>query len=283
MRTVSLTHLVGLVSACLAVGVLVGCSGQAGAPASEGAPLAVLPVGEPSTVTSSAQVVRPIDRYLPSAEQVLDLMQANENLVSTCLASVGAEAMVFPDRSEVEPFFTESVRNRVVRSDLWDFFDTESVATRGYLYPVGFDSFTIPPLPAQAVGACGDAYQALIDSMGYVYISNLPDGGPPVPREHPTYRAAVTAWSQCMAQQGFDYADTADAIFSDGYNLEETPSPRHLATAAADVDCKVQTNLVGIGLAVQSAYDEAYIEQHHGALVQYSDDIDARIRAGAGG
>ncbi|MDQ4504159.1 hypothetical protein [Sinomonas sp. ASV322] len=51
-----------------------------------------------------------------------------------------------------------------------------------------------------------------------------------------------------------------------------------IAAAVADVQCKISTNLVGIGAALQTAYDQEYIAKHRAALDAFAADWDGYLR-----
>ncbi|MDR2973758.1 MAG: hypothetical protein LBV00_03445 [Propionibacteriaceae bacterium] len=101
-------------------------------------------------------------------------------------------------------------------------------------------------------------------------ISNLPDGGPAWHPQDSRFVAAEATWSTCMTQRGFTYATPLDAI---NKNHMTAASPESMAVAAADVQCKIDTNLVGIGVAVQSAYEQQYIDTHRDALTTQQKQI----------
>jgi hypothetical protein len=73
--------------------------------------------------------------------------------------------------------------------------------------------------------------------------------------------SAYTLWSACMKDAGFDYRTPADANNDTRWSGEEA-TPAEIAVASADVTCKKQTNLVGIRMAVDSAYQRVAIQAH---------------------
>jgi len=62
-----------------------------------------------------------------------------------------------------------------------------------------------------------------------------------------------------MKDSGFDYPTPREAIAE---NYQMAANDRARAVAVADVKCKLSTNLVGVAVAVQSAYDQEYIDTH---------------------
>jgi len=88
-----------------------------------------------------------------------------------------------------------------------------------------------------------------------------------------------------MRDKGFDYPDPRAAVFDQQWQSSQANgsgvTPQEIATAVADMDCKVSTNLVGWAVAVQSAYDQAYIDSHRDALDRWqnliSDFLSERV------
>ncbi len=50
-----------------------------------------------------------------------------------------------------------------------------------------------------------------------------------------------------------------------------------LATATADLTCKQKTDLMGVAIAVQSAYDRQYIASHASALDAFKKQLEDRV------
>ncbi|MDR2620457.1 MAG: hypothetical protein LBC29_05020 [Propionibacteriaceae bacterium] len=118
----------------------------------------------------------------------------------------------------------------------------------------------------------------------------LPEGDPRVPLSDSRYKVVAEKWSACMKNYGFDYetplyasrdhewVEAAMAAVQEtagGVPLTPTSgvSAYQTAVAAADVQCKLDTNLVGIAVAVQSAYDQIYIDAHREQLADLQREI----------
>jgi hypothetical protein len=72
-------------------------------------------------------------------------------------------------------------------------------------------------------------------------------------------RAAIGAWSECMRTSGYDYT----SVWEPGSTQwPDPPGEEEITTAVRDVSCKLETNLVGIWFAVESAYQRRLIEEH---------------------
>lgn len=78
-------------------------------------------------------------------------------------------------------------------------------------------------------------------------------------------RAAVTAWSTCMHDNGYQYTSIWQP---NDKNWPREIGPEEIATAKADVECKQRTNLVGTWLAVETAYQHREIDKHSQQLAQ---------------
>jgi hypothetical protein len=112
----------------------------------------------------------------------------------------------------------------------------------------------------------------------------LPDGGPKVPPTDPRIVDANARWSDCMKSKGFSYASPWAAYFDPKWRsmprpgtLSRTHTPQEIATATADQDCKLSTNLMGIAVAVEAAYDKQYIDSHAAALSAFKLSLDDRL------
>jgi hypothetical protein len=69
-----------------------------------------------------------------------------------------------------------------------------------------------------------------------------------------------------MKGKGYDYKKMSDP--EDKYGMSDLPDPvpGEIEVAEADIQCKISTNLVGIGVAVQDAYDNQYIDKYREKL-----------------
>ncbi|MET7334928.1 hypothetical protein [Nonomuraea sp. NPDC005650] len=77
-------------------------------------------------------------------------------------------------------------------------------------------------------------------------------------------QAAVKEWSACMRAAGHSYATPFDPIADPAFR--DGTSEKELATARTDLACKKRTNLVGVWLSVESAYQRTMIAQNATAL-----------------
>jgi hypothetical protein len=87
--------------------------------------------------------------------------------------------------------------------------------------------------------------------------------------------AVERKWSRCMAHRG--YRDNTPGQ-AQQHNWPTTPTPIEIATADADVACKVATNLVNTWLTVEAAYQQALITQNLTALSRLQANFGALLR-----
>lgn len=262
-------------------GQLAGCSPTISAPTATAIsepPLAsVLPITHPD------QVVRPIDNYLPGEEQIIGLTTAYFDLVNQCLHAHGVTgtAAAFTDPAALPLNVHVNVRERVMLTTLYGDFDPDNAKSRGYALGDDRPANLWGSMPPDA-GAVGTACLMAVDSVspgegsvatGWVGQQQLPDGGPVVNRNDSRYVPILAQWSGCMHDKGFDYPDPRAAFFDDQWTVNRRNglgvTPQEIATAVADMDCKISTNLVGWAVAVQSAYDQVYIDSHPDALAAW--------------
>lgn len=269
----------------LTVGLLCGCTTRQPDVAST---LPEPTLGPVPPITSLAQITRPIDSYLPDVQRILGLLSIETRKVNSCLASKRATGQYSPsdDQSLLAPYVAGARNDNVVRSDLWGFFDTDraKVATYGYHRSAAEPGMLMGGVPtgadATVLQACREAAEGGLPSDGGVLAlagtRSLPNRGPQVPTNDSRWVAAVADWAKCMAEHGFpDYPTPLDAIGNhEWYQASGVVTPKEIATASADIECKLKINLVGIGLAVQRAYDQQYIEANRDALAKYKQQLD---------
>jgi hypothetical protein len=107
---------------------------------------------------------------------------------------------------------------------------------------------------------------------------SLPDRGSTIPTTDSRFAQVQQKWSDCMKSKGYNF-DTVESPLKKfmSQSLLGPATPEEKATAVVDVQCKIQTNLVGVAVAVQSAYDEQYIDSHREALTAWRQTLDDYI------
>lgn len=258
-------------------------------------------------VTNSADLVLPLDQYMWSDEEYRTFQQAQIFLVRDCVERFGETTET--SLSDVSmPRFELRNEGRYGRLNL------ESAQVRGYRPPpelmqetsesdgakrpservelliVGREDDRFadrePPVdingdPLHDAGCGGEARDILTAGATGPSLS-FPEGlaneayhqaETSRPVEH-----AMTEWSTCMTGKGYDYEDIWEA------RNKDWPDPvgdEQIATAVADMECMIDTNLVGVWHAMESAYQERMIDEHAEQLSEVREWLDALYRRSA--
>ncbi|MBB5888949.1 hypothetical protein [Kutzneria kofuensis] len=278
----------------------------AGAGCGSGEPAAQQPVpllGPISTVTRVDQLDRPIDRFEVTYPQVAKLLAATDAATAWCMKGFGLAAP--PSDPDA---LSDSVRQLRMRSEIYGFYDPADVSAKGYDAVVGVDPGSgdagLPEIAQSVLNGRDKSGQPVLAHNGKAVppggcrklaqdavggrppfpgsASDLPDSGPRIPLTDPRLVDVNSRWSSCMKTKGFVYATPADAYIDPKWrprspSAQPTHSPDEIATAVADMDCKQATNLMGVVLAVETAYDRQYIASHTAQLTQYRNQIDAQV------
>lgn len=287
----------------LTIAALLAAAGCGGGSAPEPAEP---PIGAVPTVLSDADIVLPLDAYLPTDEQVRTVSRAIEVLGRQCMAQFGLD---WPD-SPPETGPADQPGGRHARR--YFILDPVSAGQTGY-HPTreiqeqqrrltGDRPDAAPPPSADAMnvwagqgersyhgvpvpegGCAGQASRAL---AGGRWLAE----GPDVQRmqldswnrmeQDSRVRAAFRRWRACMKADGFDYPDPR-AANNDRRWQTGAPSGAETATAVADVACKHETNLAGTMLAVETAYQLRAIEADAEALADVKAATERQITTAA--
>jgi hypothetical protein len=94
----------------------------------------------------------------------------------------------------------------------------------------------------------------------------------------PRVRAVFAAWSACMRVLGYRYATPFAAAEDPRWNMAVPASPGEIATAKADVACKMRVNVLGVEFAVESDYENAAIAANAGPLAQAKAEDASQVR-----
>jgi hypothetical protein len=225
-------------------------------------------IGPVPTISVTSQVDLPLFSYYPTASEIVTLARNWDNAVDQC---VGTPALsVTPQEESAIGSAVDSVRTF---SSMYGFFDTSRYRQAGYEPVVSGFEISLSPSVQVAVDKC----QAKLASSWGFDLRNLlsdpggafPSGGPPVPIHDSRYTRVVSAWSKCMRSKGFDYETPLAPLGSESRLNGTWPKSAEIATATADVDCKISTNLVGMAVAVEAAYQAEYIGENQSQLREY--------------
>lgn len=100
---------------------------------------------------------------------------------------------------------------------------------------------------------------------GHAYEQALAD-----PRLDPV----AAEWRECMTAAGYDYHLPLDAGRDRAWYLKPGTSKQEIATAQADLDCRVQSNFVGMFYALDAAYQREAVAAHREELRELRDDAE---------
>jgi|SRR5580658_8432274 hypothetical protein len=86
------------------------------------------------------------------------------------------------------------------------------------------------------------------------------------------------AWARCMKSKGFDFATPMAAQAA---AWPSAPDSTEIATTEADVQCKTKTNLPGIWLAVEAAYQRRLISGNESQIAELRIELQAEVERAA--
>ena len=297
-------------SAVLAVAIAgAGCGGGSAKPQASAVP----PLGPVAVISSADQITRPIDAYEVTVDQTTTLLRAASAVTAQCMQNFG---LAFTAAASGKGF-NDSAKQVKTRSTVYGFFNPDVVGSKGYdtvnvidvgngaEVPLSDAAFSVlngedratgkpvttyanKPLPEHGCFGKGAATAGSVPMPSAP--GSLPDGGPQVPETDPRMVAVNAKWSDCMKSKGFSYATPWAAYFDPKWQQAKPPvpgggppahSPDEIATATADMACKQSTNLVGIAVTVEGAYDKQYIESHATALAAFKQHLDDQLKRAA--
>jgi hypothetical protein len=239
--------------------------------------LATVPV-----VRSAADLVFPLDSYLVTPEQQHAVTDAINILGRDCLRRFGLEwpaarvsgtatvnlnarryAVIDPAKAAVEGYHAVDIikQERAIQEQTSTAVKPSNDAMNVWAGR-GERSFNGEPVPS---GGCAqEATRKLTDG--------LPAADPKLPEQlqldahartvkDSRVLAVFRAWSDCMRKRGFDYPDPFVANDDQRWQTQAI-SREEIDTAVADVDCKLESNVAGTLLAVESAYQRRLIDEH---------------------
>ncbi len=285
-----------LVATMALAAILTGCS-PAAAPG--GAEPAEPPVGAVPTILSSTGLRLPVEDYLPTTEQSDRLARARLSLIHLCMSRFGFEYSVKPVPSgDYGPVNLTDRRYGITDAGLARIFgyglgprdparavrpERPEIGADGQNVLSGQGRTVVNGAPVPEGGCIGEADRRLTDpipsSVAIRHGSQLQFESFAQSREDSRVQNAFSAWSACMAEAGYHYADplatAADPSFA------ETVNGQQIAVALADIDCKASTNLVGIWYTIESAYQRRAIDADPSTYAAAKQGIAARDRLAA--
>jgi hypothetical protein len=264
---------------CILGVLLVGCAPNSG---SDNENVSEPQLGAIPTITDTSQIVWAIDEYLPNPDQMMAILVSARNYVNRCAEAAGTNTRYEYSVSDdvLREAYGSELQDRNVYSSMWGFFNSDmTVVTEfGYARPVQSPDISMGGRNDQAFAHCEDLVSSITPGGGaflpHYGASNLPNGGSDFRREDSRFQAAVAEWSKCMAGKGFNYDNLNNFPLELWNPTTDEQRNESIATATADVQCKIETNLVGIAVAVQSAYDQEYIDKNRDALAEQQKYIE---------
>jgi hypothetical protein len=244
-----------------------------------------------------ADLRSPLDDYVLSPAELGEIAQASQTLVGRCMAGFDVDPLPPPPPGPALRTWND-----------WRYGLTDpAAAQRGYRRdaqqpatppePVlarptaeqtaaltGSGARTVHGRPVPDGGCLGQADMALRGS-GFADVDRdlaqrLSAESFDRSRDQPRVRAAIAGWSRCMARRGYRYPDplapVADPCFRPGV---PPPSATEIATAVADVDCKRQSDLVGIRFAAERSYQQLSVADHRAELDRLRQANTAQLAA----
>jgi hypothetical protein len=239
-------------------------------------------LGEIPIIDDPGQIILPLDVYVPDAKDRSTVLRAQYRQVGACMERFGF--------SFDAPPWDETAADSLGVSQpshyrLYGLLDETHAAEEGYhvsetqsqteresseasrsrdYYNVIAAKFGGGTYDGQAIprGGCMAEAQRVISAGSSAFDSTLPErlSFESWDRSNSDSRviAAFESWSECMSRSGFSYQTPMDANNDKNWS-GETASAAEIAVAMADVACKKQTNLTGIRMAVDAAYQRAEI------------------------
>jgi hypothetical protein len=263
----------------------------------------------------------PLDAYRLKLSEFRAIQRAHATLVNACMARFGfppaapptgptsggdefgtpfpyfiqdaRQAMTVGYHSSLLPqFVAETSQLSVAQAASKAFHDSLGARAESYGLVFSGETSTGQPYKGQVggsalpTGGCvGEASMKLYDSLTPetpgTLANSLASKAWTQSQTQPAVVAAFTAWSGCMARQGFQYKSPAEAN-NDVRWATATPSTAEITAARADVSCKSQTKLVDTWRAADAAEQKVLIEANASALTEQRQLISDLLQRASG-
>jgi hypothetical protein len=258
------------------------------------------PLGKVPLLTAGTEIKMPYDAYYPAPEQGARVEYAETLKVVSCLSQFGIDW----------PYGNREVTPRKMNpyAGYFGILDPVRAAKYGYGGPAATDE---PKGSAKEPRKATKAEYSVYDgTIGSYRGKKVPPGGclrqarqelgynedyfgmgiqDPIfiamdhTMEDSRVKTATALWRSCMTKAGYDYERPMDPLKGE---WPTTRSPAEIKTAKADVACKLETNLVGIGMAVAAGYQREIIAKNtavlapaKAALAKLLRNVDAVVKA----
>ncbi|MFF1909760.1 hypothetical protein [Kitasatospora sp. NPDC058218] len=165
----------------------------------------------------------------------------------------------------------------------WGYLGAEVAAVQGFHPPKR--ALPRPTAPAAGSGEAYDTARVDCDRQAAERIGSPPGSGAELvgrlfdesigaTGRDARVTAATRDWSACMAAAGFRADDPA--ALPERYRAVAEITPGELATARADADCTLRSNLAGIWFAVLAGYQRQQIDRNAQALTAQQEAVRAQ-------
>lgn len=244
------------------------------------------PISAIQVVRSGADIALPLDRFQQTSERRELLSKAVDVVGDRCMRRFGLEW-----KSDPTPQPTPSNTGRYTNLDpavaSVDGYHSLSAGgpppsamsadAKAVWLGEGVTAYRGVPVPSG--GCVGEAMRQLkpgIEQIEAGLPQKLQWQSYALTRQDSRVASVFARWRSCMEDKGFRYADPPAAA-NDPRWRGERPSPQETATAVADVDCKLRTNVAGVMLAVETAYQQRLADENADALTAVMAYADKEI------
>lgn len=287
---------------------LAGCAARStaggNAPAGGARPAGGQPmIGQVAKVTDWRQITLPLDAYEPSLRDTVLVERAVSKQTNVCAQRFGmkfAPPVNKRDQSALDSSYPSHYR-------LYGLLDEVHAAAKGYretgtyslkeatyskqVHPSAYYNVIAAKMgggvyKGRQIPAGGCIGEARREVAGAAVV---PDTSLPETLSSDAWHlsnidtrvtAAFSDWSACMAHSGFYYRTPMEANDDPKWTGDKA-SKAEIAVAVGDVRCKKQTNLTGIRMAVDSAYELVAINTNTRALAALEAGQQLQVRSAA--
>lgn len=298
------------VSAAVLTLLLTGCSQSGGGDSGEEPPIGAVPV-----LLESKTLAFPLASYEPDAQQSGMLAEAQDVLIDQCMrrygflyelrrsagsAATGDEGRRYglSDAAEAAQHgYANPEIGRVQKPPQKPMGPNEKLVLGGLEVdpslpvPMNQEEAEKSDVAATVVGgqkvpAGGCRRESFLklyapskDSVDVMVSQNFRFDGYARSQEDSRVRKVIKSWSACMGKAGY----TVDSPMGPppGIGDSNFSSPQAIAIAKQDVQCKKETNLVGVWYTVETAYQKRLVEQNAETLDRAKKQLDERIKLAA--
>ena len=232
----------------------------------------------------------PFDAYSPSVSALYEISNASDRLILDCMKAKGLAWKVIQ-----RPTGLQDLRNR----RRYGVIEPAIAEKYGYHVPEGlltpadvehkYDAREASLSGAQkeaAYGPDGCGTQAVrqlqsADDEDPALLTKLVSESLQQSQSDPRVAAALSAWRDCVREQGLAYQDPFAAVSDARWWADENagPSPQELAVAVADVRCKERTGLVDAWQAAEVSIQDGMIAQNADYFSKLSASLQQQLAA----